>query len=208
MSETNTEQLIKNHLAALPEPVKKAIGSFDWARVVFDIGRKYNMHVNSIGDLQTEVMLVVLGLVTPAEFEKELTGRIETDSEKAGKIADEVNTSVFIRIRDFMKNYYEHPEGEDEGIESSERTVLKDAGISLDGDADVEEKEEVETPAEEEISFTSLDSSEAQDAVAAKEEDKKIDIPKAGAVFKTNVTTVGGKEVSKAYLDPYREPIN
>jgi type III secretion system FlhB-like substrate exporter len=100
MEEKSTDEIIKDHYASLPEPVKKAIGSFDWAREIFDIGRSHSLHVDQIGDLQTEVMLVVLGLATPQDFYNQMVGAIAVPNDIAQKIIEEANEKVFNRIAD------------------------------------------------------------------------------------------------------------
>lgn len=203
MAQDSTEQLIKEHFATLPEPVKKAIGSFDWAREVFDIGRKHNMHIDRIGELQTEVMLVVLGLTSPADFQTELLEKIEPNRDIAYEVSDEVNKRVFIRIRDFMKGFYENEAAapapaKDDELASSEKSVLRGAGISLDGEPEPEEvvtivtEDEAPTP----VALT-------PDPVTA----KVAEAMKAPEVKKAVVSVMTPANVSKNFLDPYREPI-
>lgn len=225
---TSTEQLIKDHLATLPEPVKKAIGSFDWTREVFDIGRKHSMHIDRIGELQTEVMLVVLGLISPRQFQDELLSRIEPNRETALEVSDEVNQKVFVRIRDFMKDYYDREEGkssvvkssaeltpEDE-LGSSEHSILNETGIALPGDAAYAQDFIVAKPAPQATSAISagidhtsvslmsdeeLDPEEVQEPVAPVAPTVKAE------VRKSPVTVITDKDTPKNFLDPYREPL-
>lgn len=209
MAEENIEQVIKDHLATLPEPVKKAIASFDWAREVFDIGRKHGMHVDRIADLQTEVMLVVIGLISPRDFQNELDTRIERDTEKALQIAEEVNEKVFIRIRNFMKNYYEKSDKTvtKEGIENSEKNVLKKAGISL-GEEDEETpgatpSQEVEVPLSP-SSENNLKINVQPQATPVAPETPTLATP---SVFKTKTSTISAEGKPQGFFDPYREPV-
>jgi hypothetical protein len=144
MSEPTQEQLITEQLKSLPRPVQEAITSFDWAREVFDVGRKHALHVDEIGEIQTEVMLVVLGLISPKEFYDQMVSRIGIDEDQALEISSEVNDRVFVRIREFMKNYYAEEEKKGTVIAPSEKDILRGAGIKL-GD----EPEETEPAASE-----------------------------------------------------------
>lgn len=199
MAQQSTEQIIKDHLATLPEPVKKAIASFDWAKEVFDVGRKHIVHVDDIGEIQTEVMMVVLGLISPREFYDQMVSRIGIEEDLALEIADEINERVFMRIRDFMKNYYAEEEKKGKEIVSSERTVLRSAGISL-GDEPDEPQIPVE-PADDEEKFIILPTPEVVKKVVPTPAPVIPDIASKlqnSAVFKNK---------SSNYLDPYREPV-
>lgn len=205
MNENNTEQLIEEHLKTLPKPVKDAIGSFDWAREVFDIGQKKHLHVNDIGEIQTEVMLVVLGLISPKDFYDQMVSRIGVKEDLALEIADEVNEKVFVRIRNFMKNYYAEQEKKDKEIVSSERNVLKNAGIKLGDEPDEDQKVE--------SSQNKVDNKEVPIKVAPlpdfsfepKQESVSVSpVPDISAKLQ-NPQVFKGKSTS--YLDPYREPV-
>lgn len=202
MSEPTTEQLIKEHLETLPKPVKDAIASFDWAREVFDIGHKKSLHVDAIGEIQTEVMLVVLGLISPKEFYDQMVSRIGIKDELALEIADEVNEKVFVRIRNFMKNYYAEQEKKDKEIVSSERNVLKNAGIKLGDEPDEPLIPVVESTGEQ---FINLEDSVDETPVVKKPTpEPRPAIPDISAKLQ-NAEVFKGKSTS--YLDPYREPV-
>lgn len=205
MSENNTEQLIKEHLKTLPKPVKDAIGSFDWAREVFDIGQKKSLHVDVIGEIQTEVMLVVLGLISPKDFYDQMVSRIGIKEDLALDIAEQVNERVFIRIRDFMKNYYAEQDKKEQDSVVADKNILKKAGIKL-GDEPEEEDEQVgsrksEVAREVPIKVAPLPdfSSEPKQASAS-----ISPVPDISAKLQ-NSQVFKGKSTS--YLDPYREPI-
>lgn len=222
---TDTEQLIKDHYATLPEPVKRAIGSFDWTREVFDIGRKHGMHIDRIGELQTEVMLVVLGLTSPAQFQDELFSRIEPNREIATEVSDEVNTRVFIRIRDFMKGYYEKEEGSapavanadverDGELGSRERATLNSVGIRLDGDLEPAPVAETVAPVASDEEEVAIDHGalsfvhEPEPAPVISAAPAPVPAPKPQAqVFKSPITVVNAADAPKNFLDPYREPL-
>lgn len=220
MAEQTTDQIIKEHFETLPEPVKKAIASFDWAREVFDIGRKHSMHIDRIGELQTEVMLVVLGLISPRDFQNELMSRIEPNREIALEVSDEVNKRVFIRIRDFMKDFYERegayvsPEKEDE-LRNSEKSVLRTAGIKVGDEANEPEPAIPTVPfplsVENDEIVSLVSESELEHAVPPAKADTVIaEVTSAMSkpeVYKSPITVMTPKTVPKNFLDPYREPV-
>jgi glutaredoxin-related protein len=202
MNQISTEYLIKAHLKTLPESVKLAINSFDWNKEVFDVGRKYSLHLDNIGEIETEVILVILGLISPKDFYDQMVHRIGLKEEVALDVASEINEKVFLRIRDFMKNYYSQKEESDLGIKTQEKRVLQNAGIRIGEDS--EELETSKNPDDEEeveVKIPPLDYTPTKEKVlvnsapAIPDIRSKLENPQ---VFK-------GK--STAYLDPYREPI-
>ncbi len=221
MTVTSPDKLIEEHLASLPEPIKKAIASFDWAREVFDIGRKHNMHIDRIGELQTEVMLVVLGLISPRDFQTELMERIEPNHDIAIEVSDEVNKRVFIRIREFMKKYYEDdgtPKAVAEppdAIKSAEKKVLNGAGIRLEGDPEPEPAKITMGPASissEEDGIISLGSYDDSDSAAPTPKIDPIVQKVAQTMEKQEVrpspiTVIKAENAPKGFLDPYREVV-
>ncbi len=195
MSEPTPEELIKEQLKSLPRPVQEAIASFDWAREVFDIGRKHALHVDEIGEIQTEVMLVVLGLISPKEFYDQMVSRIGIQEDQALEISDEVNTAVFMRIREFMKNYYAEEEKKGTVIAPSEKDVLHQAGIKLGDDPD--EDDSAPTSEEDEVFVPIAQPKPAPPVGPSPAEEIKAKLADS-AVF---------KNPPKNYFDPYREPV-
>ncbi len=204
MAEKQTEQLIKEQMESLPRPVKEAIASFDWARAVFDIGRKHDLHVDEIGEVQTEVMLVVLGLISPKDFYDQMVSRVGIEENRALEVATEVNEKVFLRIRDFMKEYYAEEEKS-----QSERKVLNSAGIRLDDGEDLPE---------EVLPKVSIEDTKNKEIVD--EEEKMVAPPIEVAKNMNNTESKEESELKEKlnkakdftdaptnYFDPYREPV-
>lgn len=212
MSEEVNEQLIKEQLKSLPRPVQEAVASFDWAREVFEVGRAHTLHVDQIGQIQTEVMLVVIGLISPKDFHDQMISRIGINEDQALEIADEVNERVFVPIREFMKNYYAEEEKKGTEIVPSERNVLRNAGISL-GDEPEEPAPQIEKAKE--TKFSSEDDEEEfitpeKDMVAMASPLKPV-TPIVAPVIPDIAAKLQSSEVFKTkssnYLDPYREPV-
>src|SRR3972149_1025041 len=74
----------------LPEDLKDSIFSVDTTSVVNEIGRKYGLAIDKIGDLANETGMVMLGVTHPNEFIGNLADRLEVDKEKARAIAKEI----------------------------------------------------------------------------------------------------------------------
>ena len=87
----------------LPDSLKNALGSVDSAKKVVDIGRKYALHMDKLGELGAETGMVILGFTHPAQFLSRLTKRLGLSEEKVRPIAQEINIEVFLKIREALK---------------------------------------------------------------------------------------------------------
>lgn len=111
----------------LPKDLKDAIFSVDSAGIIQETGKKYNLMVDKIGELADETGLVMLGLTHPKDFISNLVRRLEIDAATARKIADEINTRVFKKVRDSLKKLHgindEKPQKKEEPHPSRDEIV-------------------------------------------------------------------------------------
>ncbi len=91
----------------LPLKLKEALRSVDSAKKVVDIGRKYALHVDKIGELGAETGMVILGFTHPGQFLPHLSRRLGLSEEKVKLVAQEINTEVFLKIREALKQIHE-----------------------------------------------------------------------------------------------------
>src|SRR5690348_7507243 len=102
MDET-TEQQLKKRLEELPPVVRQAIMSSDFEAKIQSIGAKASLHIDQIGILQDETVLVMIGFADPSEFPNHLIERLHLDSTKAQELTKAVGEQIFLPIRDAMK---------------------------------------------------------------------------------------------------------
>lgn len=88
----------------LPEALKDAIVSVDNARIIGEIGKKYNLHIDQTGEVAEEVGLVLLGLTHPTEFVSQLTKKVGIDRVVASQIASDINDRIFLKVRELLKS--------------------------------------------------------------------------------------------------------
>lgn len=88
----------------LPEEIKDAIVSVDNARMISALGKKYNLHIDKVGEIAEETGLVLLGLTHPTEFVSNLTKRLGIDRIIASQIASDINDQVFLKVRELLKD--------------------------------------------------------------------------------------------------------
>lgn len=197
---------IEERFKEIPEVLAKAIKSSGWEGIVFDIGRKHALHVDTIGDLQNELILVLTGITHPDEFHRIVIQELGIPEDKADVVIEEINNQVNEKIKNELKVVLGQEEISDEKIDegerinNSERNVLHESGIRL-GD----EPNEIESPVvvtNNESPKTKLES--APNTNLPKAETKKIAEP---TVFKTRISPTDLANADKSFIDPYREPV-
>ena len=99
----------------LPPDLTDAIFSEDIAETMLSIGKKYGLLIDKIGRLSEAVNDVILGVLHPKEFISTIEKTLSIDRETARKIAQEVNTEIFAKIRESLRKVHKI---EDEPIPS------------------------------------------------------------------------------------------
>lgn len=86
---------------ALPEVIRTYLAEGKIGEIVTDIGAKYSFHVDVVGKLARNASYMLMGLVSPAELLGELV--LEgIDSGVAKSVLAELNTRIFIPLREEM----------------------------------------------------------------------------------------------------------
>ena len=90
----------------LPEDVQKAMFSSTTSDAIFEIGKKYDLIIDKMGELADETGLVMLGITKPNEFIRNLENRLGVPAKKAKEIAEDINQKVFSPIRESLKKIH------------------------------------------------------------------------------------------------------
>ena len=114
-NQINTDQAIAEKYAKLPEPLKRAVNSPDLMSKIISIGKQNDLMIDQIGQLQTNVLLTMLGMQPSSAFTDILKEDLGIKQEKATKIATEISTAVFESIKTYLAEF--------ESENSSEETV-------------------------------------------------------------------------------------
>ncbi|MDD5033076.1 MAG: hypothetical protein PHC85_03140 [Candidatus Pacebacteria bacterium] len=91
----------------MPEDVKEAYSSVDTAEILQKIGKNNNLAIVDVGVLADETGLLMLGITLPNKFVANLSERLEVDQPVAQKIASEINSEIFYKIRDSLKRIHD-----------------------------------------------------------------------------------------------------
>lgn len=108
-----TDEQIGQMYDDLPEDLQEAIFSVETTRIVTELGKKYALAIDKIGDLANETGMVMLGVAHPKDFVANLEMRLEVDKNKAQAIAGDINDLVFRPVRDSLQKINLLRKGED-----------------------------------------------------------------------------------------------
>ena len=92
------KQKIKEEVEKLPKESREAIGVSGWENISEEIGKKYLLSEDALTSLQTEILLFLIGLVSPDLFKGNIEENVGVDKEKAGEILTEVVQKIFTPI--------------------------------------------------------------------------------------------------------------
>lgn len=101
------EAQVQQRLNELPEEIRLAVQSADLDRKIQAIGQKHKLHIDQIGNLEDETLLVMLGFADPTEFMDQLVERASVTPVQASLISADVAHDIFMPIRESMRLWAE-----------------------------------------------------------------------------------------------------
>ena len=143
---TSTE--ISNQLNMLPEHIRNAVMSFDWAGEVMDIARTHDIQIDEIEEFRQETLKVILGIAPAEAYEKNIIAAMGIDAATAALLVDEANERIFLELqkrafrKDGESSQSQNDEEDDRYLEpishADVKNLMTDAGIELLDDDDLE----------------------------------------------------------------------
>jgi hypothetical protein len=112
------EEIIKRQMKKLPIEVRKLFVNLELSNRVENIGKKNGLNPEQIETLQTEVTLVMLGLVLPDDFPNELENNLKIDVVKLDNIVNDVRQQLFRDVKEKLEEAYGKIEDDLEGAEN------------------------------------------------------------------------------------------
>ncbi len=195
---------IEERMEEIPKALADAIRASGWEKIVFDLGRKHSLHVDDIGELQNELILVLVGIVHPDEFRSIVVNEIGIPSSKADVLIEEMNTQINEKIKNALKQEIGEPESDEESLNESEQRTMRSAGIELGSVSEPEASVEEEI----DVSLTSEPTQEANPIrVNVAPSVSKPSGLAPSQVFKTKTSEISADGKPKNFFDPYREPV-
>jgi hypothetical protein len=119
-------QIIKERFKVLPANIQQAITSTDLASKFEKIAKTHELHIDQNSNLQTETILVMLGLETVDNFLDNIEKGLEISRERAILVAKDVNTEIIDNIRVSLRKIQEQQEAN----EILEPTITRGETIS------------------------------------------------------------------------------
>ncbi len=99
----DTQDIIKNRFNQLPEDIQQAIQDINLASKFDSISQKNNLRIDQNGNLQTETLLVMLGLESNSDYIDNVQKSLEISRPEAINIAKDVNELILSPIRDSLR---------------------------------------------------------------------------------------------------------
>lgn len=122
MDKNTTTDLIQEEFKKLPPHVQRAITSVNWTQTLASLGKQYNLHIDQIGALQTETLLILFGLANPDEYGDSLNKELKLPINKLDELVTSINQAVFRPIRNQII-IEEERDGEEAKVESHEELL-------------------------------------------------------------------------------------
>ena len=101
-SADSIQNQIEQRMAELPQDVRDVVLSSQLGERLREIGQKHGLHIDQIGVLEDEVMLVMLGFFEPEDFNNQIANQLHLSTLDATAIAQEINQVIFLPIRESM----------------------------------------------------------------------------------------------------------
>lgn len=124
--EEDIQKQIEARLAELPKDIQEAVLSTDLSSRIQAIGAKYQLHVDQIGILEEEVMMVMLGFSNPATFAEQLVEALQITPDVAGQLAQDIAGAIFLPIRESMQAFIDSQPEQEELEKNSDRPQAPD----------------------------------------------------------------------------------
>lgn len=101
-----TYEQLSEKIEKLPEDLREAIFGAESSQILQEIGKKYALHIDKLGELVNEVGLVMVGITHPKDFIPNLAERLGVDKMTAKNIAQDVNAQIFAKVRESLKKIH------------------------------------------------------------------------------------------------------
>jgi len=131
---------LEKQFKEIPPDVRKAISSTHVGEKLMQIGRKYNLHVDTLDKLFGETGFVMLGLTHPKDYTKKISKELRVNEKTAREIAAEVNELIYRPIKESLKKMYSMqqnaPGASVEETSAHERTATPPSNLPTKADVE------------------------------------------------------------------------
>lgn len=132
----HTPEEINTALTKIPDELREAVFAPETNEKVLAIGRRYGLNIEQSDILMTNVRLVMIGILSPEDFKRELAANLNLPTEAVEKITTDVSIEI---VQDALASLRKHQETKhftDEEIEAmlaeeDEETISAEEGQNL-----------------------------------------------------------------------------
>ncbi|HUD02865.1 MAG TPA: hypothetical protein VMR46_02485 [Candidatus Paceibacterota bacterium] len=103
MADSVSSDDIQKLIAALPPEVKSLLYSKEMDDVMQQIGTKHQLHIDQIGELESEVAAAMIGISQMQELPQNISDTLEVDMTKSNALVADINLLLLDKIRSSMK---------------------------------------------------------------------------------------------------------
>jgi hypothetical protein len=184
-----TIEEMQKKFEGLPEDLKWAIMGANVDEKIIEIGKKYNLNVEELGQLSLETHGVMLGYILPDQFEESIRKSLNFPELKTKELAEEINEEIFKNIRERLMQQRKKEE------ENSEKSKI------LEENELAEEKNEVENKEDEQEKKRAEENKKIMDSISSQKLSASFKIPTIKTEYTTNDLTKEKRETSGSQHD-------
>ena len=89
--------------AGLPPLLLKAISESGYQKKLYELGTKHKLAIDTMAGLEDLTIQFMKGEIEPAQYEKELVASLGIKPDASKEIANDINTTILLPIRELMK---------------------------------------------------------------------------------------------------------
>jgi len=128
---TDVDKELKERFKQLPKVIQDAILSADVEKRLRALADSKQLHLDQWGSLENEVQLTLMGFQEPEDLAKNIEANVGVTAEMASQLAQEINTAVFLPIREELERGLGSPDAKIQEV--SEVDKMRDAVLKQDG---------------------------------------------------------------------------
>ena len=98
-----TSEEIQAQFEKLPKDLQEAVASASITESIELIGKKYELHVDQIGELIDLVGMIMFGLIPSGQFIKNFSSNSGVKTDIARSIAEDINSEIFSKLKTTMR---------------------------------------------------------------------------------------------------------
>lgn len=200
MKLTNAE--IQKSIAELPDNIKQAVVTFDWAQEILEIAHEHNMQIDDADDFRHQTLLVILGKIRAEDYEKGLVSELGLSKDLAETLVSKANQRIFLALqkRAFPRN------GSTIDTENTESTDVSgdpyQESITHNDVKNVLSSEGIELVDENEVQIFDNDLHNEVSAILSGTEKKSSLHVELDPTFKSEVKTQRAEDTPTSYNEP------